>query len=148
MQDLRDPPHQKTFPKIYSAFRFSVTPVTERGCDLRHPRLNHSTEDNMVNQFQESLMDGARSTRPAFIQMAIGLLLVVAIAAFGIFAASYARSEEALAHQGKPATAKVLPDLVIWPESLEPNLSDMLATGDGGATIDRKDKTKTDPTHR
>ncbi|HXY90732.1 MAG TPA: hypothetical protein VEH75_08930, partial [Xanthobacteraceae bacterium] len=50
----------------------------------------------MLNQFQESLLvtDRTRPLRPAYAQMAIGLALVIAIAAFGLFSASHAKGED------------------------------------------------------
>jgi hypothetical protein len=93
-------------------------------------------ENPMINQFQESLMITDRTMRPAYAQMAIGLVLVIAISAFGLFTASHARGDESLTRKNIPAaTANVLPSLVIWPQSQEPNLNGMLATGDGGAAL-------------
>jgi hypothetical protein len=99
----------------------------------------------MVNQFQASLLTADRAgkadlpVRSALIQAAIGFALVLAVSAFGLFAASHAIGQEAQAATDKiaarTATANVLPQLVIAPESLEPNLNGMLATGDGGAAL-------------
>ena len=95
----------------------------------------------MLNQSQESLMvgDRAHTLRPALVQLAIGLVLVIATAAFGLFTASHANGQER-AQAATAKTEKVLPDLVIWPEALEPNLSGMLATGDGGDVINLQAK--------
>jgi hypothetical protein len=99
----------------------------------------------MLNQFQESLIVAEPANKPrhplrlTLVQAAIGLLLVIAISAFGLFTASHASGQEGMVRKATPATANVLPDLVIWPESLEPNLSGMLATGDGGAAIDAQE---------
>ena len=99
----------------------------------------------MVNQFQASLLTADRAgkadlpMRSALIQAAIGFALVLAVSAFGLFAASHAIGQEAQAATDKvgarTVTANVLPQLVISPESLEPNLNGMLATGDGGAAL-------------
>jgi hypothetical protein len=98
----------------------------------------------MVNQFQASLLTADRvgktglSIRPALVQAAFGLALVLMACAFGLFAASHAISQEVSNAAGKGAlvaTANVLPQLVIHAESLAPNLNGMLATGDGGAAI-------------
>jgi hypothetical protein len=95
----------------------------------------------MINQFQESLLTDDRTSkanhtlRSACIQSAIGLMLVIAISAFGLFTASHATGQESMMRKDPAATANVLPELVIWPESLEPNLNGMLATGDGGASL-------------
>jgi hypothetical protein len=91
----------------------------------------------MVNQFQASLLTADRAGKPdlpmrsALLQAVIGFALVLAVSAFGLFAASHAIGQEAQA----AGTANVLPQLMISPESLEPNLNGMLATGDGGATL-------------
>lgn len=91
----------------------------------------------MVNQFQASLLTADRAgkadlpMRSALLQAAIGAALVLAVSAFGLFAASHAIGQEAQAAR----TANVLPQLMISPESLEPNLNGMLATGDGGAAL-------------
>jgi hypothetical protein len=103
-------------------------------------------EDPMINQFQESLMvtDGAhkdgRAPRPAWLQAPIGLVLVIAISAFGLFTASHAIGQESTVRKAPAATANVLPPLYISDESLQPNLNGMLATGDGGAMIENKEK--------
>jgi len=96
----------------------------------------------MVNQFQASLLTADRakvglSIRPALIQAALGFALVLMVSAFGLFAASHAIGQEASnAGKGTPVvTANVLPQFVIYPASLEPNLNGVLATGDGGASI-------------
>jgi hypothetical protein len=108
-------------------------------------RIDTPKEDPMVNQFQASLLTTPRQKaghpiRLALVQAAAGFRLVLLVSAFGLFAASHAIGDEAHAAAGPravpAATANVLPDLVIWPESLEPNLSGTLATGDGGATIE------------
>jgi hypothetical protein len=94
-------------------------------------------EDRMVDQVQESLIttDEAPKSeaRLGLVQLVVALLLVTIMAAFGIFTATHASGEEMM--KRAPAQAKVLPDLNITPESLEPNLSSMLATGDGGASL-------------
>jgi hypothetical protein len=92
----------------------------------------------MVNQFQASLLTADRVGKAdlpmpsALIQAVIGFALVLAVSAFGLFAASHAIGQEVSA---RTATANVLPQLMISPESLEPNLNGMLATGDGGAAL-------------
>jgi hypothetical protein len=108
-------------------------------------------EDLMVNQFQESLLTGDRVNkaglpmRLVFIQAARGFVLVLMISTFGLFAASHAIGQEVpgVATKGAVpvATGNVLPKLVISPESLEPNLNGMLATGDGGAVIEPQETT-------
>jgi hypothetical protein len=111
-------------------------------------------EDPMLNQFQESLMvtDGAsktgRTLRPAYLQAAIRMVLVIAIYAFGLFTATHAIGQESTVRKAPAATANVLPELVIWPESQEPNLNGVLATGDGGAMIETKETGKQDSSHR
>lgn len=93
----------------------------------------------MINQFQESLWTDDRTSktnhtlRSAWVQTAIGLMLVIAISAFGIFTASHATGQENMVR--KPAMANVLPELFISDEALEPNLNGLLATGDGGASL-------------
>jgi hypothetical protein len=89
----------------------------------------------MVNPFQESLMITDRKMRPAYAQTATGLVLVIAIVAFGLFATSHAIGQESK-QSSKAATANVLPPLFISDESLAPHLDWILATGDGGATIE------------
>ena len=99
----------------------------------------------MIDPFAESLIvaERARKTGPTMrltlVQAGIGLVLVIAISAFGLFTASHASGQEGMVRKAAPATANVLPDLVIWPQSLEPNLSGMLTTGDGGAMIDSRE---------
>lgn len=91
----------------------------------------------MVNQFQESLITADEAPKSArrlgLVQLVVALMLVAIMAAFGIFTATHANGEEMV--KRAPASAKVLPDINLTPESLEPNLSGMLATGDGGASL-------------
>ena len=95
----------------------------------------------MINQFQESLLTDDRKSnanhtlRSAWVQTAIGLMLVIAISAFGIFTASHATGQESMMRKAPAATANVLPELFISDEALEPNLNGVLATGDGGASL-------------
>jgi hypothetical protein len=105
----------------------------------------------MINQFQASLLttDQVGKTdlpsRLALTQTAIGFVFVLMVSAFGLFAASNAIGEEAYtAVKGASPidAAAVLPILVISPESLEPNLNAMLATGDGGAVIEPQGQRK------
>ena len=99
----------------------------------------------MIDKFAESLVvaERARKTGPTMrltlVQASIGLVPVIAISAFGLFTASHAGGQEGMVRKAAPATANVPPDLVIGPEPLEPNLSAMLATGDGGAMIDGRE---------
>ena len=101
----------------------------------------------MVNQFQQSLLAAERASKAnstmhlTFVQAAIGFVLVMAISAFGLFPASHAIGQESLERKTAPATANVLPKLMISPESLEPNLNWMPATGDGGAMIEPQETT-------
>jgi hypothetical protein len=64
---------------------------------------------------------------------------VLLFSAIGLLTAFYLIGREATyaAEQVTPraATENVLPPLVVPPESLEPNLNGVLATGDGGASI-------------
>jgi hypothetical protein len=113
---------------------------------------NNRREDLIVNQFQESLLTSNRTGLPmrlVFVQAAIGFAFVLMISALGLFAASHAIGQEVsgVAEKGAApvATANVLPKLVILPESLEPNLNGMLATGDGGAMIEIKEITSNLP---
>jgi hypothetical protein len=100
-----------------------------------------SDEDPVVNQFQESLLTLDRASKSNYmtclglIQTAIGFMLVIAISAFELFAASQAIGQEVTRKLSSTAALNVLPRLVISPESLEPNLNWMLATGDGAAVI-------------
>jgi hypothetical protein len=99
-------------------------------------------EDLMMNQFQESLIvaNGASkdglTMRSGYIQAAIGLVLVIAISAFGLFTASHANGQDGMARKTAQATTmNVLPPLFISDESQQPNLNGVLATGDGGAAL-------------
>jgi hypothetical protein len=96
----------------------------------------------MMNQFQASLPITDRpgiadfSIRSALLQAVLALVLMVS--AFGLFSVSRAIGQQASIAVGKGTpvvTANVLPELIFHPETLEPNLNGMLATGDGGATI-------------
>ena len=93
----------------------------------------------MVNQFQASLLTAQRTGKAglpaglAFLQAAFGIAFVLLVSAFGLFTAWHAIGQESMLP--KAATANVLPPLVISDEALQPNLTGMLATGDGGATI-------------
>jgi hypothetical protein len=110
--------------------------------DRRPPK-----EDPMMNQFQQSLLVAERAKKAcstmhlAFVQAAIGFVLVVAISAFELFPASHAIGQESLERKAAPATTNVSPKLVISPESLEPNLNWMPATGDSGAMIEPQETT-------
>jgi hypothetical protein len=109
-----------------SGFLFaSVKRFTRTAGRLSHDRA-HDRRNAMNNHFQESLMDSVRPTRPAYVQMAVGLVLVLAIAAFGMLAASHAPGEQKTA---------VLPSILLFPETPVPGLEWTLATGDGGAAI-------------
>ena len=83
----------------------------------------------MLNQFQESLLvtDRTRPLRPAYAQMAIGLALVIAIAAFGLFSASHAKGED--------RKAANVPPPAVSADTPAPAFDWTLATGDGGAAI-------------
>jgi hypothetical protein len=99
-------------------------------------------EDLMMNQFQESLIvagdaskDG-HTMRSGYVQAAIGLVLVIAISAFGLFTASHANGQDGMTRKTAQATMmNVLPPLFISDESQQPNLNGVLATGDGGAAL-------------
>jgi hypothetical protein len=88
----------------------------------------------MTNQFQESLLAADRTDnagfRLAIVQAAVGLALACVISIFGLVIASQAYGQET-----KRPTANVLPELIISPESQEPNLNGMLTTGDGGTSL-------------
>jgi hypothetical protein len=88
----------------------------------------------MTNQFQESLLvadrSGTAGFRLAFVQAAVGLALACVISIFGLVIASQAHGQDT-----KRPTANVLPELILSPDSQEPNLNGVLATGDGGAAL-------------
>jgi len=91
----------------------------------------------MMDQFQGSLIPAAENPEPVsrlgLVQFVVTVMLVAIMAAFGIFTATHAGGEEMM--RKATAQAKVLPDINITPESLEPNLAGMLATGDGGTSL-------------
>jgi hypothetical protein len=99
-------------------------------------------EDLMMNQFQESLIVAGNTNkdgltmRSGYVQAAIGLVLVIAISAFGLFAASHANGQDGIGRKtAQASTVNVLPPLFISDESQQPNLNGVLATGDGGAAL-------------
>ena len=99
----------------------------------------------MTYQYQASLLTAGRaakadlSMRPGFMQAAREFAPVLLFSALGLLTALYLIGWEVsgMVEKAAPraAAANVLPELVISPQSLEPNLNGMLATGDGGASI-------------
>ena len=94
----------------------------------------------MMKQLQTTLLTANRakvglSTRHVRVQVVLGLVLIASV--FGVFAMANAVPQEASSTSKGThfAATNVLPQLVISPESLKPNLNGMLATGDGGASL-------------
>jgi hypothetical protein len=94
---------------------------------------NNQPMESLMMKPLTSLTQRETSTRTVFVQTVIGLTLVIAIAAFGVFSATHATGQETRTQ--KAATANVLPALTIWSETREPNLNGVLATGDGAAAL-------------
>src|SRR5262249_30111485 len=121
-------------------------------CDRRHSgarRLEascgQSSKEDSMNSMQTSLHTARdtklmRKVQDSIVQAGVGFCLFSVIAIFGMVIVSQAIGQEnfkeRMIQKAPVAQANVLPQLVIWNDALEPGLTGMLATGDGGAAID------------
>ena len=80
-----------------------------------------------------------RKVQDSIVQAGVGFCLFCVLAIFGMVIVSQATGQESVKPKALAAQANVLPKLVIWNDGLEPGLTGMLATGDGGAVIETKE---------